>query len=143
MIAAGVSGDQDQTRDLISYIHILLKSTTVLFLRNPSSLGPGLRIIMDRNSRLRGAQLQIGYYLTNERKLEEALQAPGANCNLVAGDIHLPEGNKRLALVGDAVLRMVFVEHGYNTSEFRGNLRQHSSPIHECVPAYDIKAVRQ
>ena len=80
------------------------------------------------------ARLQklIGYKFKNAQLGWEAVQAPGSVTQ--AGEtIHarsvkttaigferLPDGNKRLALVGDSVLRLVLCEDWYLGDEVRG-----------------------
>ena len=49
----------------------------------------------------------IGYSCTNGPLLDEALHLPGAT--------PVQNGNKRLAMLGDAILKAVVVEVGYNT----------------------------
>lgn len=54
----------------------------------------------------------IGYEFTNTELREEALLAAGASISdpAIDGD---PRGNKRLALVGDAVLQLLILEKWY------------------------------
>lgn len=54
----------------------------------------------------------IGYDFTNANLKEEALLAAGASVSdpAINGD---PRGNKRLALVGDAVIQLVILEELY------------------------------
>lgn len=64
-------------------------------------------------------QEQIGYHFTDIRFLFEALRAPG--CGSTFG--HDPQGNdgyRRLAQLGDSVLRMVVVDEGYAQGKDRG-----------------------
>ena len=49
----------------------------------------------------------IGYYCKNEPLIDEALHLPGAS--------PLQDGNKRLAMVGDAILKAIIVEIGYKS----------------------------
>ena len=77
---------------------------------------------MNQESRLRAVQQQIRYFLEDERKIWEALQAPGATFNHTMDGLFIPEGNKRLALVGDSILRTVLVEAAYAKSEYRGQV---------------------
>ncbi|CAI7676664.1 unnamed protein product [Penicillium pancosmium] len=48
---------------------------------------------------------EIPYMFEDERLRDEALEAASA--------FSRPEGNKRLALIGDAVLRLILYMHGY------------------------------
>lgn len=48
---------------------------------------------------------EIPYSFRDENLLIEALEAAGASLR--------PEGNKRLALIGDAVLRLIICLYGY------------------------------
>ena len=55
----------------------------------------------------------IGYSFADQSILREALRLPGPMVN--------PDGNKRLALVGDAMAKMVLVTAGYKTGLTRRN----------------------
>ncbi|KAH7031870.1 ribonuclease III domain-containing protein [Macrophomina phaseolina] len=54
----------------------------------------------------------IGYEFTNTNLMEEAILAAGASVSdpAIRGD---PKGNKRLALVGDAVIQLVILDKWY------------------------------
>lgn len=58
------------------------------------------------------AESIIDYHFASPELLEEALQAAGASVSekSVSGD---REGNKRLALVGDTLLRLVILDNWY------------------------------
>ena len=68
----------------------------------------------------------IDYHFTNSGLLEEAMQAAGASdSKKIAGSDR--EGNKRLALVGDAVLRLVILDEWYPDGTNTGKIDlQHS-----------------
>ena len=76
-------------------------------------------------------QSRIGYTFKDTRLLWEALQAPGSI--LRSGEIsgagserhsvgfqRLPDGNRRLALVGDSVLKLALVKEWYKGTAVRG-----------------------
>ena len=63
----------------------------------------------------------IGYSFTDPLILWEALQATGSGI-YSAGNRRFPEGNKRLSMLGNAVLKLVLVEDWYGTLEVRGKL---------------------
>lgn len=77
-------------------------------------------------------QTAIGYKFNDTRYLWEAVQAPGvilraeevAGAGTVrhsAGFLRVPDGNRRLAIVGDTVLKLALVEDWYKGGEVRGN----------------------
>ena len=66
-----------------------------------------------------GAEANIGYTFNDPLKLWEALQAAGSG-NCLAGDRRFADGNKRLAMLGDAILKLVLVEDWYNSLFVRG-----------------------
>lgn len=61
----------------------------------------------------------IGYHFKNSRLKDEAILAAGASIAnpSVDGD---PRGNKRLALVGDAVLQLVILQRWYKSGADTG-----------------------
>ena len=69
-----------------------------------------------QSSLLNDAQGIIGYTFNNHTILWEALQAPGAPVFASEGR-DFTNGNKRLALLGDALLRTVLLEGWYSTSD--------------------------
>ena len=82
-------------------------------------------------STVRMAQIKIGYDFKNAPYLWEALQAPGSIVR--SGEIdgagterhsvgfqRFPDGNRRLAVLGDAVLRLALVEDWYKGDTVRG-----------------------
>lgn len=68
-----------------------------------------------------GVQDIIGYNFTDPFILWEALQAAGSG-NTFAGNRRFPEGNKRLAVLGDTILQLVLVRDWYETALVRGIL---------------------
>lgn len=62
---------------------------------------------------------RIGYLFNDPRILWEALQAPGSIGNYF-GRRRLPDGNKRLALLGDTALKLVLLREWYNGDGNRG-----------------------
>jgi dsRNA-specific ribonuclease len=65
---------------------------------------------------LADAQMMISYNFTNTELCWEALQAKAAG--------GYAEGNKRLALVGDAVLRLLIIKSWYTTGDRTGKQKQ-------------------
>ena len=68
-----------------------------------------------------GVQDIIGYNFADPLILWEALQAAGSG-NTFAGNRRFPEGNKRLAVLGDTILQLVLVRDWYDTARVRGTL---------------------
>lgn len=68
-----------------------------------------------------GVQDIIGYNFADPLILWEALQAAGSG-NTFAGNRRFPEGNKRLAVLGDTILQLVLVRDWYDTARVRGIL---------------------
>lgn len=65
--------------------------------------------------RVQAVEKIIGYNFVNPVNLRGALQAAGH-----LGGLHLPDGNKPLALLGDALLRLVLAEAGFQNSSTKG-----------------------
>ncbi|KAL8817405.1 MAG: hypothetical protein Q9223_003756 [Gallowayella weberi] len=67
------------------------------------------------NSAVEGVEATIGYKFDDRFLLWEALQAAGSYVSLTggAGNRKFPNGNKRLAVLGDTVLQLVLVEVWY------------------------------
>lgn len=61
----------------------------------------------------------IDYYFTDPLFLWEALQAAGSS-NTSAGTRWFPDGNKRLAVLGDTILQLVLVKDWYDGTDARG-----------------------
>ncbi|KAG7002085.1 IMP-specific 5'-nucleotidase 1 [Physcia stellaris] len=61
----------------------------------------------------------IAYQFNDLSLLTEALQAPGSPIRY-AGTRAIPDGNKRLALLGDTVLELALLEHWYEGGSPRG-----------------------
>lgn len=64
------------------------------------------------DGRIQAVEGIIGYRFVDETLLREALQAAGYSYPI--------DGNKNLALVGDAALRLVLVSDGYKRHVFKG-----------------------
>lgn len=60
----------------------------------------------------------IGYRFSDRLILWEALQAAGSPVTS-AGTRRFPDGNKRLAVLGDAVLKLVLVAEWYDGADVR------------------------
>ncbi|KAI9739551.1 MAG: hypothetical protein M1834_006267 [Cirrosporium novae-zelandiae] len=67
---------------------------------------------MDQNSIISSVEVIIGYRFMDRSILWEALHAPGSLFPVI-GNHCLAEGNKRLAIVGDAILRSALIETWY------------------------------
>ena len=84
---------------------------------------------------VRTLQSKIGYEFRNAQYLWEAVQAPGSIIR--DGEVtgagterhsigfqRFPDGNRRLAILGDAVLRVVIVDDWYKGTAVRGMATQ-------------------
>ena len=72
-------------------------------------------------------QESIGHQFLNTRHLLEALRAAGtgnATSNAASGT----DGNKRLAQLGDAIIKMIIMENWYLTGESRGTAAMRCFP---------------
>ena len=67
----------------------------------------------------RGVESIIGYSFTDPLILWEALQAAGSGVRS-AGTRRFADGNKRLAVLGDTILKLVLVEEWYDSLDVRG-----------------------
>lgn len=78
-----------------------------------------------RDVKVAKAEDIIHYVFGNAELLWEALQAAGSNT------MHTyPEGNKRLAMIGDAVLKTVILEDMRRANASRSKRIAHCRPIH-------------
>jgi len=68
---------------------------------------------------IQGAQSVIDYNFNRPLLLWEALQAAGSPVHSI-GDRRLPDGNKRLAILGDRVLELALADGWYEGTETRG-----------------------
>ncbi|KAL8782412.1 MAG: hypothetical protein Q9213_005415 [Squamulea squamosa] len=75
------------------------------------------------NNAVAGVEAIIGYAFNDKFLLWEALQAAGSNVS-IAGNRMIPNGNKRLAVVGNTVLDLVLVERWYGGGQIRGAFDQ-------------------
>jgi ribonuclease III len=60
----------------------------------------------------------IGYTFSNKNRLWEALQMAGSGVTRI-GDKSILEGNKSIAIVGDAVLSLILSEEWHERGEMR------------------------
>ena len=74
---------------------------------------------MTPDEKLKKCQDIIQYRFSDPNLLWEALQARGSNVQYLNGR-SLKEGNQQLALIGDAVLKLVLVNDAYDRKELRG-----------------------
>ena len=88
---------------------------------------------------IRKLQSKLGYTFKNPQYLWEAVQAPGsilhpddflsAGTERSSAEPHnFPNGNKRLALLGDTILRLALIENWYKGQESRGKAMSISNP---------------
>ena len=70
---------------------------------------------------LQAVQDIIGYRFGDQLILWEAMQAAGSNVRST-GNRQFPDGNKRLAVIGDTVLQLVLAERWYSGGTIRGIL---------------------
>ena len=69
--------------------------------------------------KIQGVEETIGYEFNNRSILWEALQAAGSGVTAVDGR-PLMDGNKRLALLGDAIIDVALIEQWYAGLEPKG-----------------------
>lgn len=69
----------------------------------------------------RGVEKIIGYDFSDTVILWEALQAAGSTVHS-AGTRRFPDGNRRLAVLGDTILKLVLVGEWYESADGRGVL---------------------
>ena len=74
---------------------------------------------MDMTSAVQGVEATIGYQFAEPLILWEALQATGNGISS-AGTRSFADGNMRLALVSDAILKLALLEDWYTGTESRG-----------------------
>ena len=82
---------------------------------------------------VRKLQAKLGYTFKNSQYLWEAVQAPGSISHPdevpSAAKLHkFPNGNKRLALLGDTILKLAILEDWYKGPESRGTAMSISDP---------------
>lgn len=70
-------------------------------------------------AKIAGLQTAIGHNFQDADIAWEALQAPGSGIFQV-GARPIPDGNKRLVLLGDAVLKLVLVGQNYDQGLSKG-----------------------
>ncbi len=74
---------------------------------------------MQTSNMTRGVESIIGYHFSDSMILWEALQAAGSTVRS-AGTRRFPDGNKRLAVLGDTILKLVLVSEWYDSADVRG-----------------------
>ena len=74
---------------------------------------------MDLTSAVQGVEAIINYHFAEPLILWEALQATG-NGIVSVGARSFADGNMRLALVGDAILKLALLEEWYAGTQPRG-----------------------
>lgn len=75
---------------------------------------------------VQGVQNVIGYTFADPYLVREAVSAAGSI--VAAGPRRFPNGNKRLALLGDTILQLALAEDWYDGTEPRG-MRDHSITV--------------
>ena len=104
-------------------------------------------------STVRKLQSKLGYTFKNPQYLWEAVQAPGSVSHpdevpVPKTERHsaelqkFPHGNKRLALLGDTILRLALLEDWYKGQESRGMAMSISNPEKNCVYTFAEKISR-
>ena len=73
----------------------------------------------DMATSIRKVQTIIDYQFVDTLKLWEALQAAGSPVRIIGGR-NVPDGQKRLAMIGDSVLKLALIGHWYNGNDARG-----------------------
>ena len=71
-----------------------------------------------------GVEKIIGHQFADRHKLWEALQAAGSPVRFI-GARSIPDGQKRLAMIGDSVLKLALIGHWYLGNEARGEKMHH------------------
>lgn len=71
------------------------------------------------NAHVAGVEAIVGRQFTDPNKLWEALQAAGSPV-LFIGTRRISDGHKRLALIGDSVLKLALISHWYAGTDPRG-----------------------
>ncbi len=74
-------------------------------------------------AKIQGVEDTILYYFNNSDILWEALQAAGSGVTSIGGR-PLMDGNKRLAILGDAVLNVALIEEWYAGMEPKGEIQK-------------------
>ena len=69
---------------------------------------------------LREIQSIIGYRFKDGQILQEALLVDGRQTTVLANDVIPSRKNRDLALIGDSVLKLIFVQAGYQAQLRRG-----------------------
>ncbi|KAL9626755.1 MAG: hypothetical protein Q9164_007801, partial [Protoblastenia rupestris] len=69
-----------------------------------------------RTTKVRGLERVICYQFTGENSAWEALQAPGSTAFFSNGE-GLHDGNKRLAVLGDTILRLALCDDWLKTGK--------------------------
>ncbi|KAF2489518.1 hypothetical protein BU16DRAFT_623017 [Lophium mytilinum] len=71
-----------------------------------------------QEAKMESCQIAIGYCFSDRKLLWEALQAAELPVLISDGGYHV-DGNKKLAVLRDAVLRLVLVKDGYSGNKTR------------------------
>jgi len=79
--------------------------------------------IPHQDQRIAASEAVIGYSFTNKALPWQALQAPGSDVQVIDGRRVL-EGNKTLALVGDAVITLLLKSLAYTNAETIGTIAE-------------------
>ena len=74
------------------------------------------------NRKISKVQRIIGYKFNDQCLLREALQCPGAGSDEIGTRYISSEGNKRLAIIGDVVLKLAIAEEWYKSKNTRCKL---------------------
>lgn len=91
----------------VQYIGFLGHTSQLNFDRKPCSTMTTMATLLNE------AQDVIGHRFENTQVLREALSAAGSPS-------HAPDGNKRLAMLGDSILKFVVLNNWFETGKPRG-----------------------
>jgi ribonuclease-3 len=80
---------------------------------------------------------KIQYHFTNRALLQEALLTPGNDHQCNAVEVGKP-ANKRLALLGDAVLRLAIVDHWWEQGDTSRRM-QNPTPQGQWLPNFIVR----
>lgn len=81
-------------------------------------------------SKIEACQSIIGYEFQDHHIVWEALQMAGSGIT-TSGGRQIPNGNKRLAILGDNALEIILCQRWYAGGKAKGALRYAGSPLFE------------
>lgn len=78
--------------------------------------------VTEMKNRIKAVEAIIGHNFHDPSLLWEALQGAGSGV-YQAGTREVPDGNKRLALIGDATQKLILVTDGYSLGKSKGSCK--------------------